>query len=125
MYPPSQIASPHTKASHDTIQQPWLPACLLAGAIAVIASIVHAVPGMTALNPMILSIVPLRSPASFSSACAGCIAIILLGFQLTLTQVIDVGGTGTVRRRDGLDRHLSVHRLARVALLRLMPSAPN
>ena len=81
------------------------PGVLLAGAIAVIASIVRTVPGMTALNPMILSIVfgmafhnlvgtpSVAKPGIvFSVRRLLRIAIILLGFHLTLTQVIDVGG---------------------------------
>lgn len=83
------------------------PGVLLAGAIAVIAFLVHAVPGMTALSPMILAILlgmafhnligtpSLAKPGiAFSMRRLLRIAIILLGFQLTLMQVIEVGGRG-------------------------------
>lgn len=94
-------------ARHHSAALAAAPGVLLAGAIAMIASIVHTVPGMTALSPMILSIVfgiafhnvvgtpSVAKPGIvFSVRRLLRIAIILLGFQLTLTQVIDVGGRG-------------------------------
>lgn len=104
---PDRASAHPSLARHHSAALAAAPGVSLAGAIAVIASIVHAVPGMTALSPMIASIVLgmafhnlIGTPSFakpgivFSMRRLLRIAIVLLGFQLTLTQVMDVGGRG-------------------------------
>jgi uncharacterized integral membrane protein (TIGR00698 family) len=84
-----------------------VPGLLLTGGIAAAAFGLHALPGMSVLSPMILSIFIgiafhnlIRTPAvakagvTFSLRRILRFAIILLGLQLTAQQVIAVGGTG-------------------------------
>jgi uncharacterized integral membrane protein (TIGR00698 family) len=85
----------------------FLPGVLLAAAIAALAFALRELPGMTTFSPLILAIVigmafhnivgtPARAKPgiAFSIKRLLRIAIVLLGFQLTLTQVEDVGGRG-------------------------------
>jgi uncharacterized integral membrane protein (TIGR00698 family) len=84
-----------------------LPGLLLASAVAVSAYVVRQLPGMATFSPLILAIVigiafhnlvgtPLSAKpgVSFSLRRVLRIAIILLGLQLTISQVIEVGGRG-------------------------------
>ena len=84
-----------------------LPGIMLAGAIAVVAFITRAIPGMTTFSPMILAIVlgmafhnVLGTPSVAKAGITFGIrrvlrfAIILLGFQLTWMQIAEVGGRG-------------------------------
>jgi uncharacterized integral membrane protein (TIGR00698 family) len=83
------------------------PGLLLASAVAGAAYALRQLPGMTTFSPMILAIVIgiafhnlVGTPAwakqgvTFSMRRLLRIAIILLGLQLTITQVIEVGGRG-------------------------------
>ncbi|WP_024507846.1 YeiH family protein [Bradyrhizobium sp. ARR65] len=114
--PKNRVASPATDcaahaglAFHPPAALETAPGVLLAGAIAVSAFLAHAVPGMTAFSPMILAIVLgmafhnfIGTPAiakpgiNFSLRRLLRIAIVLLGFQLTVGQVLDVGGRGLI-----------------------------
>ncbi len=98
--------SAHAQIARSTVLV-IVPGVLLAGAIAVIAFVTHSVPGMTAMSPMILAIVLgmafhnlIGTPSfakpgiAFSMRRLLRAAIVLLGFQLTLTQVGEVGGRG-------------------------------
>jgi uncharacterized integral membrane protein (TIGR00698 family) len=84
-----------------------LPGLLLAAAVAISGYLLRWLPGMTTFSPMILAILLgmafhnlIGTPAiakpgvSFSLRRLLRIAIILLGLQLTVTQVIEVGGRG-------------------------------
>jgi len=84
-----------------------LPGLLLASAIAISAYLVRRLPGMTTFSPLILSIVlgiafhnlvgtpsVAKAGVTFSMRRLLRIAIILLGLQLTIAQVIEVGGRG-------------------------------
>jgi uncharacterized integral membrane protein (TIGR00698 family) len=84
-----------------------LPGLLLASAVAVSAYAIRQLPGMATFSPLILAIVigiafhnlvgtPTAAKAGvvFSMRRLLRIAIILLGLQLTITQVIEVGGRG-------------------------------
>jgi len=84
-----------------------LPGLLLTGAIAVTALLARRIPGMATFSPMILAIVIgmgfhnlVGTPAwaqrgiTFSIKRLLRLAIILLGFQLTLMQVAEVGTRG-------------------------------
>ena len=84
-----------------------LPGLLLASAVATSGYLLRQLPGMTTFSPMILAILLgmafhnlVGTPAiakpgvSFSLRRLLRIAIILLGLQLTITQVIEVGGRG-------------------------------
>ena len=84
-----------------------LPGIALAGTIAAAAFLARAVPGVGTFSPMILAIVigiafhnligtpqMARPGITFSMRRLLRLAIILLGFQLTLTQVASVGGWG-------------------------------
>ena len=84
-----------------------IPGVALAGAIAVAAFAARAVPGIGTFSPMILAIVigmvfhnvvgtaaRAKPGISFSLKRLLRAAIVLLGFQLTLTQVASVGGWG-------------------------------
>src|SRR5581483_7579235 len=84
-----------------------IPGLALAGAIAVAAFAARVIPGVGTFSPMILAIVMgmvfhnvIGTPArarpgiTFSMRRLLRAAIVLLGFQLTLTQVASVGGWG-------------------------------
>jgi len=84
-----------------------LPGLLLASAVAVSAYAIRHLPGLATFSPLILAIVigiafhnlvgtPSMAKAGvvFSMRRLLRIAIILLGLQLTITQVIEVGGRG-------------------------------
>ncbi len=84
-----------------------LPGLLLASAVAISSYLLRQLPGMTTFSPMILAILLgmafhnlVGTPAiakpgvTFSLRRLLRIAIILLGLQLTITQVIEVGGRG-------------------------------
>src|SRR3984957_20891104 len=84
-----------------------LPGLLLASAVAISAYVVRQLPGMATFSPLILAIVigiafhnlvgtPLSAKPGVSSSIRRLlrIDIILLGLQLTISQVIEVGGRG-------------------------------
>jgi uncharacterized integral membrane protein (TIGR00698 family) len=84
-----------------------LPGLLLASAVAATAFAARLLPGMTTFSPMILSIVIgiayhnivgtaawAKAGVTFSLRRVLRIAIILLGLQLTSSQVIEIGGRG-------------------------------
>ena len=84
-----------------------LPGLLLASAVAISAYLVRQLPGMATFSPLILAIVigiafhnlvgtpsSAKPGVSFSLRRVLRIAIILLGLQLTISQVIEVGGRG-------------------------------
>ncbi|MEG6508138.1 YeiH family protein [Methyloligella sp. 2.7D] len=84
-----------------------LPGLLLTGGIAAAAFALHAIPGISALSPMILAILIgiaahnlVGTPAwakpgvAFSLRRVLRLGVILLGFQLTAAQVVAVGGRG-------------------------------
>ena len=84
-----------------------LPGIALAAKIAIAAFVARSIPALTAFSPMILAILigivfhnvvgtPLaaRPGIAFSLRRLLRLAIVLLGFQLTLTQVASVGATG-------------------------------
>jgi uncharacterized integral membrane protein (TIGR00698 family) len=84
-----------------------LPGVLMASSVATSAYLVRQLPGMTALSPLILAIligtafhnlvgtpVLAKSGVSFSMRRLLRFGIILLGFQLTISQVIEVGSRG-------------------------------
>jgi uncharacterized integral membrane protein (TIGR00698 family) len=84
-----------------------LPGVLLASAVAISAYLVRQLPGMATFSPLILAIVigiafhnlvgtpsAAKPGVAFSLRRLLRIAIILLGLQLTITQVIEVGGRG-------------------------------
>jgi uncharacterized integral membrane protein (TIGR00698 family) len=84
-----------------------LPGLLLASAIAVSAYAVRQLPGLATFSPLILAIVigiafhnlvgtptAAKAGVAFSMRRLLRIAIILLGLQLTISQVIEVGGRG-------------------------------
>jgi uncharacterized integral membrane protein (TIGR00698 family) len=84
-----------------------LPGLLLASAVAVSAYAVRQLPGLATFSPLILAIVigiafhnlvgtpaAAKAGVTFSMRRLLRIAIILLGLQLTITQVIEVGGRG-------------------------------
>lgn len=84
-----------------------LPGLLLAAAVAISAYLVRQLPGMATFSPLILAIMlgiafhnlvgtpsAAKPGVAFSLRQLLRIAIVLLGLQLTVTQVIDVGGRG-------------------------------
>jgi uncharacterized integral membrane protein (TIGR00698 family) len=84
-----------------------LPGLLMASAVAALAYGLRELPGMTALSPLILAILIgtafhnlVGTPAiakpgvAFSMRRLLRFGIILLGFQLTVSQIIEVGGRG-------------------------------
>ncbi len=84
-----------------------LPGVMLASTVAVSAYLVRQLPGMATFSPLILAIVigiafhnlvgtpsAAKPGVAFSLRRLLRIAIILLGLQLTITQVIEVGGRG-------------------------------
>ena len=84
-----------------------LPGLLLASAVAVSAYALRQLPGLATFSPLILAIVigiafhnlvgtptAAKAGVTFSMRRLLRIAIILLGLQLTITQVIEVGGRG-------------------------------
>ncbi|HXP97922.1 MAG TPA: YeiH family protein [Telmatospirillum sp.] len=84
-----------------------LPGLLLTGSIAGLAFALRQIPGVATFSPMILAIIigmgfhniigtPRRAKAGITFALKRLLrlAIILLGLQLTATQVAEVGGTG-------------------------------
>src|SRR5215475_15822141 len=84
-----------------------LPGISFAGAIAAVALLTRHIPGMATFSPMILAIVmgmafhntvgtpTLAKPGiAFSARRLLRIAIVLLGFQLTLTEIAEVGARG-------------------------------
>ena len=84
-----------------------LPGLLLASAVAISGYLVRQLPGMATFSPLILAIMlgiafhnligtpPAAKPGvAFSLRRLLRIAIVLLGLQLTITEVIEVGGRG-------------------------------
>jgi uncharacterized integral membrane protein (TIGR00698 family) len=84
-----------------------LPGLLLTSAVAALAFAIRQLPGMAAFSPMILAILIgiafhniagtpawAKSGVTFSLRRLLRLAIILLGLQLTATQVVEVGGRG-------------------------------
>ena len=105
-YAPQNLARPASAASGTA----WLaigPGLLLAGTIAAAGFALRQVPGLGAFSPMILAILigigfhnlvgtPVRARAGVAFAMRKVLrfAIILLGLQLTVAQVLAVGFTG-------------------------------
>lgn len=106
-------SSPIKLAIHGTIQSRMesaraiIPGVALAGAIALVARLLHGVPGVATFSPMILAIaigISVRNLVGTPSFAAPGIAfslrrllraaIVLLGFQITLTQLGAVGTKG-------------------------------
>src|SRR6516164_6850069 len=84
-----------------------LPGLLLVGAIAAVALVTRHIPGMATFSPMILAIVigmafhnivgtpSFTKPGiAFSLRRLLRFAVMLLGFQLTLTEIAEVGARG-------------------------------
>ncbi|HLG82838.1 MAG TPA: YeiH family protein [Bradyrhizobium sp.] len=103
----SDVAQPAPTIARGNPIIALIPGVALAGAIAVAAFAARAIPGVGTFSPMILAIVigiafhnVLGTPArakpgiAFSMKRLLRAAIVLLGFQLTLTQVASVGGWG-------------------------------
>jgi uncharacterized integral membrane protein (TIGR00698 family) len=95
-------ARPHLRSVLDA-----LPGIALAAAIAVAAFLARSIPGIATFSPMILAILigtafhnvvgtplAMRPGIAFSLRRLLRAAIVLLGFQLTLTQIASVGTTG-------------------------------
>lgn len=105
-YAPQNLAQPAPAAAGA----PWLaigPGLLLAGTIAAAGFALRQVPGLGAFSPMILAILigigfhklvgtPVRAKAGVAFAMRKVLrfAIILLGLQLTVAQVLAVGFSG-------------------------------
>jgi uncharacterized integral membrane protein (TIGR00698 family) len=98
-------AAPATAARNPILA--LIPGLALAGAIAAAAFAARAIPGVGTFSPMILAIVigiafhnvigtPTRAKPGITFSLRRLLraAIVLLGFQLTLTQVASVGGWG-------------------------------
>jgi len=98
-------AAPATASRNPALA--LIPGIALAGAIAVAAFLARAIPGVGTFSPMILAIVigmafhnligtPARARPGIAFSMRRLLraAIVLLGFQLTLTQVASVGGWG-------------------------------
>jgi uncharacterized membrane protein YadS len=96
------LARPHLRSVLDA-----LPGIALAAAIAVAAFLARSIPGIATFSPMILAILigtafhnvvgtplAMRPGIAFSLRRLLRAAIVLLGFQLTLTQIASVGTTG-------------------------------
>lgn len=109
--PPIAINSNITQAAPTPANQnpilALVPGIALAGAIAVAAFEARTIPGVGTFSPMILAIVigmafhnfigtPARAKPGITFSMKRLLraAIVLLGFQLTLTQVASVGGWG-------------------------------
>jgi uncharacterized integral membrane protein (TIGR00698 family) len=84
-----------------------LPGVLLAGCVAAVAFVLREVPGVSALSPLILAILIgmairnlIGTPEVAKAGMAFCLkrilraGIVLLGLQLTIQQVLAVGGAG-------------------------------
>ena len=102
---PVASRSPLRRAAHHA-REVW-PGLTLTAVIAVAAFALHGLPGVSTLSPLILAIVlgiavhnvvgtPRRAKAgvTFSLRRILRLAIVLLGFQLTVAQVVAVGGSG-------------------------------
>lgn len=96
-----------TIASRAKPARAVIPGVALAGAIALVAKLLHGVPGIATFSPMILAIaigISMRNLVGTRSFAAPGIAfsmrrllraaIVLLGFQITLTQLAAVGARG-------------------------------
>jgi uncharacterized integral membrane protein (TIGR00698 family) len=103
----SSLASEAQQAHHTTASSGIWPGVFLAALIATAASGLHDLPGVTALSPLILSILlgmafhnligtPARARDGVGFALKRILrlAIILLGLQLTAAQIVEVGTTG-------------------------------
>lgn len=86
---------------------PILPGLLLSGLVAAVAFALREVPGLSALSPLILAILIgmairnlIGTPEAVRAGMAFCLkrilraGIVLLGLQLTMQQVLAVGGAG-------------------------------
>ena len=95
------------RGARGTAIRATLPGLLLASAVATSGYLLRQLPGMTTFSPLILAILLgtafhnlIGTPAiarpgvTFSLRRLLRIGIILLGFQLTITEVIEVGGRG-------------------------------
>lgn len=112
MLPTSPVAVAETSSgrpSPSALKVSILPGLLLSGGIAGAATFLHTFPMFALFSPMIVAVVagialngvglvPRSSEAGLAFAARPLLrfAIILLGFQLTLTQIQDVGLMGTV-----------------------------
>ncbi|RQH08044.1 YeiH family putative sulfate export transporter [Bradyrhizobium sp. RP6] len=104
---------PATRAMRDNILSCWnsalaiVPGVALAGTIAAVANMMRSIPAVATFSPMILAIgigmavrnlagtpVLARAGISFSVRRLLRLAIVLLGFQITLTQLATVGPKG-------------------------------
>jgi len=107
----AEARPPHAGTAHlppvGAWLRPLLPGVLLAGAIVAAALALRRLPGMGVLSPMILAMVlgiavrnTLGTPArarpgvAFSARRLLRLGIVLLGLQLTASQVVEVGATG-------------------------------
>ncbi len=104
---PARTVPPEPRAAPASAALAILPGLLLASAVAICGYLLRWLPGMTTFSPMILAILLgmafhnlvgtpaiARPGVTFSLRRLLRIAIILLGLQLTITQVIEVGGRG-------------------------------
>lgn len=103
----AQASVPRSSTSPATAAASLVPGTLLAAAIAALAFAARMLPGLEIFSPMILAIllgmamqntvgVPVRARpgVAFSLRRILRLAIILLGFQLTVEQVVEVGAAG-------------------------------
>ncbi len=105
----TEVDSPESGARAQTPGSPssMIPGLLLVGALTAVAYALRLIPGLGLLSPMILAILlgiifhntvstPLcaKPGVQFAMRRLLRLAIILLGLQLTITQVIEVGGRG-------------------------------
>jgi uncharacterized integral membrane protein (TIGR00698 family) len=104
---PAQTVPSEPQAARGGAILAILPGLLLASAVAMSGYLLRSLPGMTTFSPMILAILLgtafhnlvgtpaiARPGVIFSQRRLLRIAIILLGLQLTISQVIEVGGRG-------------------------------
>lgn len=104
---PIKLALRDTIVSHAESARAITPGVGLAGAIALTAKLLHSVPGIATLSPMILAITIgiavrnlvgtpsfARPGIAFSMRRLLRFAIVLLGLQITLTQLAAVGAGG-------------------------------
>ena len=102
-----KIAPPGPLRVRDRAILAALPGLLLASAVATSGYILRRLPGMTTFSPLILAILLgtafhnligtpafAKSGVTFSMRQLLRVGIILLGFQLTITEVIEVGSRG-------------------------------
>ncbi|UPK32705.1 YeiH family protein [Bradyrhizobium sp. 186] len=104
---PSKPVSRETVVSRVKSSRAVIPGVALAAAIALVAKLLHGIPGIATFSPMILAIaigISVRNLVGTPSFAAPGVAfsmrrllraaIVLLGFQITLTQLAAVGARG-------------------------------